>query len=122
MIENIQRRAMRLIPDLKGMTYTCTQRSVKLFSLEYRRRREDMIQLFKILNGIENIDYKSMFTFSSSTTRGHSKKLYKPQSSKGFRLNSFCVCTIDPWNGLLQKTVNSTTEWKHLQYCIEEVY
>lgn len=91
-----------------------------------------MIQLFKILNGIDDIQPESMFTFSTSTTRGHSKKLFKPRSVKGFRQHSFCVRCIDPWNSLPSKVVKSesVTEfknqldifWKHQQYDVSEVY
>ena len=59
-----------MIPELKGISYTDRLSKLKLFSMDYRRRRGDMIQLFKILNGFENIDAQTMFIFSSSTTRG----------------------------------------------------
>ena len=91
LIENIQRRATRMIPELKGLSYTERLQQLKLFSMDYRRKRGDMIQLFKILNGIENIDAQTMFTFATSQTRGHTKKLYKPRCVKGFRQHSFCI-------------------------------
>ena len=75
LIENIQRRATRMIPELKGILNTDRLSKFKLFSMDYKRKKGNMIQLFKILNGFENIDEQTMFTFSSSTTRGHSKKL-----------------------------------------------
>ena len=70
---------MRMIPELKGLSYTERLQQlhvhVNLFSMDYRRKRGDMnmIQLFKILNGIENIDAQTMFTFATSQTRGHTK-------------------------------------------------
>ena len=73
LIENIQRRATRMIPELKGLSYTDRLQHFKLFSMDYRRKRGDMIQLFKILNGFENIDAQTMFTFATSQTRGHNK-------------------------------------------------
>ena len=105
---------------------------LKLFSMEYRRKRGDMIQLFKILNGIENIDAQTMFTFATSQTRGHTKKLYKPRCVKGFRQHSFCIRTIDPWNSLPQDVIDSSTvnefktkldkEWRHICFNVDEVY
>ena len=131
-IENIQRRGTRLIPELKGLSYTQRLQKLKLFSLDYRRKRGNMIQLFKILNNIEDMNPESMFKFSTSVTRGHNKKLYKPQCNKVFRQHSFCICTIDPWNKLSQKTVDSKTvkefktcldsEWKHNWYNVDVVY
>ena len=106
-IENIQRRGKRLIPELKGLSYAQMLQEFKLFSLDYRRKRGDIIQLFKILNNIEDIKPESMFKFSTSDTRGHNRKLYKPQYNKGSRQHSFCIRTINPWNKLAQKTVDS---------------
>ena len=95
-----------------------------------------MIQLFKILNGIENIDAQTMFTFATSQTlaqtRGHTKKLYKIRCVKGFRQHSFCICTIDPWNSLSQNVIDSSTvnefkikldkEWRYRRFNVHEVY
>ena len=81
-IENIQRRGTRLIPELKGLSYTQRLQELKLFSLDYRRKRGDKIQLFKILNIIDNINPESMFKLSTSDTRGHNRKLYKHNVTK----------------------------------------
>ena len=43
LIENIQRRATRMIPVLKGLSYTERLQQLKLFSMDYRRKRGDMI-------------------------------------------------------------------------------
>ena len=132
LIENIQRRATRMIPELKGLSYTDRLQHLKLFSMDYRRKRGDMIQLFKILNGFENIDAQTMFTFATSQTRGHNKNLYKPRCAKGFRQHSFCIRSIDPWNSLSQSVIDSSTvnefknkldkEWRHIRFNVEEVY
>ena len=45
-VEKIQRRATKLIPELKDMTYTERLKKLKL----PRRRRGDMIQTFKIIS------------------------------------------------------------------------
>ena len=53
-VEKIQRRATKLIPELKDMNYTERLNKLKLPSLAHRRRG-DMIQTFKIIKGIEDI-------------------------------------------------------------------
>ena len=63
----------------------------------------------KILNGIENIDAQTMFTFATFQTRGHTKKLYVSRCVKGFRQHSFCIRTIEPWNSLSQNVIDSIT-------------
>ena len=68
-IKNIQRRTTRMIPELKGL-YTDRLSKLKLFSMGYRRKEGRYDTVVKLLNGFENIDAQTMFTFSSSTTKG----------------------------------------------------
>ena len=57
MLEKIQRRATKLIPELRDLTYE--ERG--LTTLETRRLRGDQIEVFKILNGYDNIDSNIFF-------------------------------------------------------------
>ena len=69
----------------------------------------DMIQVFKIVQNIDDISMNGLFEFSDTQTRGNSKKLKKPRALKTFRMNSFCVRTINQWNSLPDDIVNSKT-------------
>jgi hypothetical protein len=51
MIENIQRRATKLIPGLSDLSYEDRLRRLRLPSLSYRRSRGDMIEVYKIMSG-----------------------------------------------------------------------
>ena len=53
-----------------------------LTTLETRRLRGDIIEVFKIFKGFENVSYNTYFTFSQSGLRGHSFKLYKPNCAR----------------------------------------
>ena len=60
MLEKIQRRATKLIPGLRYIRYEERLNECGLRTLEGRKLRGDQIELievFKILNGYENIDY-----------------------------------------------------------------
>ena len=61
MLEKIQRRATKLIPELSDLTCEERLNECGLTTLETRRLRGDQIEVFKILNGYENID--SIFFF-----------------------------------------------------------
>ena len=107
-IENVQRRATRLVTSLQHLSYPDRLRSLGLPTLEYRRDRADMIQVFKILNNIDQIDKKSMIKMSSyEANRGHGQKIFR----KGYRLKTrghfFSNRIIDSWNQLPDYVVNA---------------
>jgi len=41
--------------------------------------RWDLIEVFKMFKGFDNIRLSDFFKFSSTTLRGHTHKIYKPQ-------------------------------------------
>ena len=108
-LENVQRRLTRLLPELAQFSYEDRLRMLNLTTLQYRRYRMDMIQVFKIIHNIDDVKMEDFFEFSDLNTRGHSKKLVKPRALKSFRQNSFCVRVIDKWNALPDDMVNTST-------------
>ena len=77
MIENVQRRATKLIPELADKKYDERLRALGIPSSQYRRLRADMIQTYKIIHGIDRINIELFFEMSTSTRTGHSCKLFK---------------------------------------------
>ncbi|WAR15881.1 hypothetical protein MAR_030475 [Mya arenaria] len=133
MIENAQRRATRLIPDLRGLTYNDRLRKLNLPSLDFRRKRFDMIQVFRIVHNIDDIIMTTFFTFAdNSGTRGHNLKLFKPKARKSLRQNSFSNRIVSTWNNLPHELVNTTSVnafkagldklWKNKRFDTSEVY
>ena len=108
-IENVQRRVTKILPQLSNLCYEDRLKQLSLSTLMYRRNRMDMIQVFKIVQNIDDISMNGLFEFSDTQTRGNSKKLKKPRALKTFRMNSFCVRTINKWNSLPDDIVNSKT-------------
>ena len=92
---NAQRRATRLVPELRGLSYR--ERLVELnhSTLDYRRKRFDIIQVFKIIHKIDDIGMNIFFSFAENTQlRGHNLKLKKPRANKSVRANSFTLRNI----------------------------
>ena len=56
---------------------------LNLSFFEYRRKRYDIIQVFKIIHKIDDIDMSKIFTFTDNNL-----KLNKPRVNKSIRLNS----------------------------------
>ena len=113
-LENVQRRFTRLINDLGTLPYSERLEALKLTSLAERRIRGDLIETFKILNGL--VEYgQSLFTFS----RSGSKLLCRPSNSADKKIrslqNSFLSeRVINYWNKLppYVRTSTSVAEFK----------
>ena len=55
-IEGVQRRATKLVSSVSALSYHERLRKLGIPSLQYRRMRADMLQVYKILHGIERIN------------------------------------------------------------------
>ena len=72
--------------------------------------RGDQIEVFKILNGYENIDSNIFFEIKESKiTRGHNYTLVKKQSRLDVRKYSFSQRTINVWNTLSTDCVHASS-------------
>ena len=110
MLEKIQRRATKLIPGLSDLRYEERLKECGLTTLETRRLRGDQIEVFKILNGYENIDSNIFFEIrQSKITRGHNFTLVKKQSRSDVRKFSLSQRTINVWNKLSTKCVHASS-------------
>ena len=90
-LERIQRRATKIIPELRDLSYESHLLQCGLTALETRRLRGDQIEVFKIVNGYEDVDKKNMFfkLKEGSRTRGHKAALVKEQCRLDMRKYSF---------------------------------
>ena len=80
--ESVQRRATKLIPELKDKTYEERLRYLKIPSLVYRRKRGDMIWMYKIMDGLGRLETTKLFVTSrmSAQTRSRAKTVFKKHS------------------------------------------
>ena len=60
-LERIQRKAIKMIPELKYLSYESRLLQYGLTTLETRRLRGDQIEVFKIVNGYEDVDRNMFF-------------------------------------------------------------
>ena len=78
-LENVQRRATKLVPGLSNLPYEERLKKLDLPTLKFRRMRGDMIEVYKITSGKYDTSVcKDLFELNTtSSTRGHSKKFIK---------------------------------------------
>ena len=100
----------KLIPGLRDLRYEERLKECGLTTLETRRLRGDQIEVFKILNGYENIDFNIFFEIKESKiTRGHNYTLVKKLSRLDVRKYSFSQRTINVWNKLSTDCVHASS-------------
>ena len=76
-VEKVQRRATRLVHDIRNHAYNNRLEGLSLPSLTYQRRQGDMVMIYQLLQHNLNVEPSDLFTLNSSfTTRGHNFKLY----------------------------------------------
>ena len=69
-----------------------------------------MIEAFKLLKGIANIDYSLFFKlYGDSKVRGHTYKIVKNSFRLNVRKNFFSNRVVDAWNKLPQYVVDAET-------------
>ena len=114
-LEQVQRRATRLVKGLSHLSYSDRLRSLNLPTLEFRRQRSDIIETFKILKGFDTVNYQrecsccrnSMFKNSlSRTTRSHGQK-QQVQHQLGPRKAFFAARVTRAWNKLSRNTIEA---------------
>ena len=107
-IERIQRRATKMIPELRDLSYEERLKECGLTNMETRQLRGD--QVFKMLNGYKNIDRNIFFSLKKDNrTRGHKVTLVKDQCRIDIRKYSFSQRTIDEWNKLSTDCVTASS-------------
>jgi len=80
-IERVQRRATKMIYECRNLSYKDRLEHTGLTTLEERRDRGDMIEVFKLAKDITKIDKDKLLSFDMNTrTRGHPFKLKKARS------------------------------------------
>ena len=99
-IEKVQRRATRIIPEFRGYSYFDRLKALNLPSLVYRRRRMDMIMVYKIIHGLDGSPFDMFFMYHDVPTRSNGYKLFKKFCHLNVRKYSFSQRVVNDWNTL----------------------
>ena len=75
-LEGVQKRFTRMLPGMEGISYEERLEKLGLFSLEQRRLRGDLIEVYKIMRGMDRVDSQKLFPrVEESIARGHRFKV-----------------------------------------------
>ena len=98
-------------------------------SLKYRRERGDLIQTYKIINKIDELNFSDFFEFNQNRTRGNTKINVKRTYSCA-RTHYYANRVVNVWNSLSEKTrqassltnfkINLDKELEHKMYIFDE--
>ena len=61
MLDWVQRRATKMIPSLRNLSYKERFKRLGIFSLRRRRLRGNMIEVFKMNQGIDKVNIGKLF-------------------------------------------------------------
>ena len=91
------------------MPYEERLKRLELWTLEERRNRNDLVEVYKILNNLTSSPaLRAMFRFSEEgRTRGHHMKLMKNRCNLEIRRHFFSERVINRWNSLPLNVVAS---------------
>jgi hypothetical protein len=82
---------------------------LRLTTLETRRIRGDLLEVYKIAKKFDDIEFNTYFMRSTTELRGHSCKLFKPGFHLDCRKYSFSKRVINIWNSLEENIIESRT-------------
>ena len=110
-LEGVQRRMTKMINGMGEDEYNLRLSNTNLLSLEMRRLRSDLIEVFKIMHNLEGVKREGFFQLRIDTgRRGHYLTILKQHCRLNVRKYFFTHRVVDTWNKMSEDTVNSKTE------------
>ena len=93
---------------MRNKSYGNRLETLNLTSLEDRRNRGNLIQMFKIVNGKDKVNWVRDLRKICSNTRGHKSRYERELTKKSSqRFNFFINRVVINWNSLDQQTIDS---------------
>ena len=109
-LEIVQKRATKIIPGLNSMEYEARLKKLDLYSLEYRRKRGDLIETYKIVRQNSALKFDDHFRYDQNGLRLNGLKILPTIGSRGGPRHSFFFNRATrSWNDLKTPSVSAPT-------------
>ena len=105
-IENVQKKFVRNVNGLKNTTYEGKLLEMGLLTLKDRRTYLDLMEVFKIINGLTRVNRSELFELTGDADRRHTRNTECPnnivikRSNLEIRKNFFTTRAAQEWNNL----------------------
>ena len=110
LLESVQKRFTKHIVGMNGLDYEDRLKKLCLPSLEFRRFRGDMIEMYKITHNLYDPETtNTLINYNNSITRAHKYKLLKQRVNTNHFQNFFTNRVINSWNNLPNEAVSATS-------------
>ena len=124
LLEKVQKRAVRMMSDVRGETYEQKLKDAGLVLLKERRSRGDMLEVFKVIKGIDKVRKEQWFKMVEGeqrmtrqnarvNERGTAERRENVLEGESFNLevrrNFFNVRIVKVWNGLPENVKKAET-------------
>ena len=110
LIDNVQKRATRYVPDIYKLEYQERLKALNLPTLQYRRFNANIIETYKIAHvHFEDNCVKHLFEMKSTNTRGHQCAIKIRHSNLTITRHYFAFRVVSVWNSLSSDIVGSVS-------------
>ena len=114
MLENVQKRATKLVDGFDTLEYEERLRRLELPTLVHRRARGDMIEVFKHFHLYDQVLIPGVFKRQQYCIRNNSCQLVwrvPKDGLRGIQTNSFYYRVIKAWDELPSEVVNAPSKY-----------
>ena len=117
-LEKVQRRATKLVKSIKHLSYEERLKRLRLTKLSARRVRADMIEFYKITNGLTEVCWRNPIKQCNylsvegpaTSIRGAKHRLAKQFTKNSQRENFMLNRVVDNWNKLPKMVVEAKSK------------